>query len=362
MLARTHGQPATPTTHGQGARRPRAPAEPPAAPDRGRPSTWASSTAPPAPTRAHLAAVPDADWPGVSRDVRRGPRPDLEPAHHPDRVARLAGRALRRRRPRSTGSCTTCAPTSGPTSRIGYFAQIPRPGRRPAPRPCRTRSTRSGSRTPRPTSRSPAPCSTSLGADPGHQPAAARPHRLLDAAQHRRRRSATRCWPSTTSRAGSAGSTLAAAALAADLDANWEVLGEAIQTVMRAEVIAGASGMENPYERLKELTRGRRIDRGRPARSSSPGWSIGRGREGRLLDADPGHLHRPRRRAGRPPDLTCGRTAPSAPVAERPELSSVDHAAEGERVAHGIAVAVVVEIDEDLGAVARRCRAGAHRW
>lgn len=48
--------------------------------------------------------------------------------------------------------------------------------------------------------------------------------------------------------------------IAADLDANWEVLGEAIQTVMRAEALAGVEGMENPYERLKELTRGRRVD------------------------------------------------------------------------------------------------------
>ncbi|MDS2173053.1 adenylosuccinate lyase [Nesterenkonia sp. CL21] len=53
---------------------------------------------------------------------------------------------------------------------------------------------------------------------------------------------------------------VAAEVIAADLDANWEVLGEAIQTVMRAEAIAGTSGMENPYERLKELTRGRRVD------------------------------------------------------------------------------------------------------
>ncbi|MDR8018411.1 adenylosuccinate lyase [Nesterenkonia aerolata] len=48
--------------------------------------------------------------------------------------------------------------------------------------------------------------------------------------------------------------------IAADLDANWEVLGEAIQTVMRAEAIAGTPGMDSPYERLKELTRGRRVD------------------------------------------------------------------------------------------------------
>ena len=41
--------------------------------------------------------------------------------------------------------------------------------------------------------------------------------------------------------------------LAADLDANWEVLGEAIQTVMRRY------GCENPYEQLKALTRGQGI-------------------------------------------------------------------------------------------------------
>ncbi|AUZ36328.1 adenylosuccinate lyase [Arthrobacter sp. PGP41] len=51
--------------------------------------------------------------------------------------------------------------------------------------------------------------------------------------------------------------------LAGDLDTNWEVLGEAIQMVMRAEAIAGVEGMENPYERLKDLTRGQRVDAAR---------------------------------------------------------------------------------------------------
>jgi len=41
------------------------------------------------------------------------------------------------------------------------------------------------------------------------------------------------------------------ARLAADLDDNWEVLAEPIQTVMRRY------GVENPYEQLKSLTRGR---------------------------------------------------------------------------------------------------------
>ena len=43
--------------------------------------------------------------------------------------------------------------------------------------------------------------------------------------------------------------------LAADLDENWEVLAEPIQTVMRRY------GIEQPYEKLKALTRGQRVDR-----------------------------------------------------------------------------------------------------
>jgi adenylosuccinate lyase len=42
--------------------------------------------------------------------------------------------------------------------------------------------------------------------------------------------------------------------LNADLDVNWEVLAEAIQTVMRRY------GIEKPYEKLKDLTRGQRVD------------------------------------------------------------------------------------------------------
>ena len=50
-----------------------------------------------------------------------------------------------------------------------------------------------------------------------------------------------------------------AARMARDLDANWAVLGEAVQQAMRAAAIAGATGMANPYERLKELTRGHEV-------------------------------------------------------------------------------------------------------
>ena len=44
------------------------------------------------------------------------------------------------------------------------------------------------------------------------------------------------------------------AALEAELDRNWEVLAEPVQTVMRRY------GIEKPYEKLKELTRGKRVD------------------------------------------------------------------------------------------------------
>ncbi len=44
--------------------------------------------------------------------------------------------------------------------------------------------------------------------------------------------------------------------LAADLDASWEVLAEAVQTVMRRH------GLPNPYEQLKALTRGQGITEG----------------------------------------------------------------------------------------------------
>jgi adenylosuccinate lyase len=47
--------------------------------------------------------------------------------------------------------------------------------------------------------------------------------------------------------------------LESDLDSNWEVLGEAIQTVIRAEVVAGRSSIDDPYAMLKELTRGKRV-------------------------------------------------------------------------------------------------------
>jgi adenylosuccinate lyase len=74
--------------------------------------------------------------------------------------------------------------------------------------------------------------------------------------------------------------------LAADLDGNWEVLGEAVQMVMRAEAIAGVPGLDDPYERLKDLTRGRRVDAAR-MREFASGLGLSAEAEQRLLALTP---------------------------------------------------------------------------
>jgi adenylosuccinate lyase len=54
---------------------------------------------------------------------------------------------------------------------------------------------------------------------------------------------------------------VAESVMAADLADNWEVLTEAIQTVIRAEVVSGRSKINNPYDLLKDLSRGKRLTR-----------------------------------------------------------------------------------------------------
>ena len=75
-------------------------------------------------------------------------------------------------------------------------------------------------------------------------------------------------------------------ALAADLDANWEVLGEAIQTVIRAEVTAGRSSIADPYALLKELTRGHRTGADE-LRDFVRKLDIGEAAKARLLELTP---------------------------------------------------------------------------
>jgi adenylosuccinate lyase len=68
--------------------------------------------------------------------------------------------------------------------------------------------------------------------------------------------------------------------LAADLNESWEVLAEPIQTVMRRY------GIENPYEQLKELTRGKGITK-EALREFIQGLAIPDEAKKRLLDMTP---------------------------------------------------------------------------
>ena len=70
------------------------------------------------------------------------------------------------------------------------------------------------------------------------------------------------------------------AALEAELDKNWEVLAEPVQTVMRRY------GIEKPYEKLKELTRGKRVD-GEGMRAFIDGLEIPADEKTRLKEMTP---------------------------------------------------------------------------
>jgi adenylosuccinate lyase len=71
-----------------------------------------------------------------------------------------------------------------------------------------------------------------------------------------------------------------AARMAEDLDANWELLAEPIQTVMRRY------GVENAYEQLKALTRGQRVD-GESLRKFIAGLSLPEEAKAGLLKLSP---------------------------------------------------------------------------
>jgi adenylosuccinate lyase len=69
--------------------------------------------------------------------------------------------------------------------------------------------------------------------------------------------------------------------LADDLDNAWEIMAEPIQTVMRK------AGIEKPYEKLKELTRGQKIDQ-ETIRTFVEGLELDEADKQRLLQMSPG--------------------------------------------------------------------------
>ena len=255
MLARTHGQPATPTTMGKelavtvsrlARQRARIAAINPLGKFNGATGTYA----------AHLAAAPDIDWPALANEfvtslgLTFNPLTTQIESHDWQaelyQAMSLAGRILH-------GFCVDVWTYIS----LGYFRQIPVAGA-------------TGSST-MPHKVNPIRFEN---AEANLELASA----LLDSlaatlVESRLQRDLT---DSTTQRnvgvafghsllaldnvtRGLGELALDRARLTEDLDANPEVLAEAIQTVIRAEVAAGRSSIADPYAVLKELTRGHRV-------------------------------------------------------------------------------------------------------
>jgi adenylosuccinate lyase len=282
MLSRTHGQPATPTTMGKELavfvwRLERVAAQVAAseylAKFSGATGTWS----------AHLAADPDVDWPGLSRGFIEGLGISFNvlttQIESHDWQVELYDRIRH-----AGGILHNLATDVWTYISLGYFSQIPVPGATGSStmphkiNPIRFEnaeanleiaggllaalaSTLVTSRLQRDLTDS--TTQRNIGVALGHSLLA------LD--------NLTR---------GLGEISLAQAVLDADLDANWEVLAEAIQTVVRAEIAAGRSQISDPYALLKDLTRGRRVG-GPELAEFVDGLDIGDDAKRRLLALTP---------------------------------------------------------------------------
>ncbi len=247
MLARTHGQPATPTTLGKEfanvyARLERAIVAIERVPLKGKINGAVGNY------NAHVVAYPALDWERLAAKVVAGLGLELNPLHDADRAARLDGRALRRLARANTVLIDLDRDVWGYVS-LGYFRQ-------------RMRDGEVGSST-MPHKVNPIDFENSEG-NLGLANAVLR-HLAEKLPVSRWQRDLTDStvlrnmgvalgyallgWVSL--RQGLSKLEVEPARLAADLDASWEVLAEPIQTVMRRY------GLANPYEQLKALTRGR---------------------------------------------------------------------------------------------------------
>lgn len=255
MLSRTHGQPATPTTMGKEmavfVHRLRRVRDQIAGTEYLGKFSGATGT-----FAAHLAAIPDADWPTLAREFVEGLGLTFNPLttqiESHDWQAELYARVSHANRILHNLATDIWTYIS-----LGYFRQIPEPGATGSStmphkiNPIRFENAEANlelssavldslaatlvtSRLQRDLTDSSS--QRNIGVGLGHSLLA------LDNL-HR----------------GLGDIDLDASLLLADLDGNWEILGEAIQTVIRGEVAAGNSSITDPYALLKELTRGHRV-------------------------------------------------------------------------------------------------------
>ena len=196
---------------------------------------------------AHLSAWPAFDWEGFKPPLHRIAWPDLQRIHHPDRAARCHGRAVRRRRARQHHA----------DRRLPRHLDVHLAGLLQAEAEGRRGRLLDHAAQGQPIDFENAEGNFGLAnavlkhspkaADLAH---AARPHRFHRAAQHGRGLGHTVLALDSCLR-GLGKLEANPARLAADLDECWEVLAEPVQTVMRRY------GIENPYEQLRAMTRGK---------------------------------------------------------------------------------------------------------
>ena len=282
MLSRTHGQPATPTTMGKEIavfawRLERVAAQLAASEYLGKFSgatgTWS----------AHVVAAPDADWPEISREfveslgLAFNPLTTQIESH--DWQVELYDRVRH-----AGGILHNLATDVWTYISLGYFAQIPVAGATGSStmphkiNPIRFENAEANLE-----------LSGALFASLGATLVTSRLQRdLTDSTTQRNIGVAFghSLLALDNLHRGLGEISLAEDVLLADLDANWEVLGEAIQTVVRAEVVAGRSSISDPYALLKELTRGRRVGAAELAEFIG-GLEIGDAAKQRLLALTP---------------------------------------------------------------------------
>ncbi|MEN2738730.1 adenylosuccinate lyase [Microbacterium sp. X-17] len=255
MLARTHGQPATPTTMGKElavfvARLARVERQLAAseflAKFSGATGTWS----------AHVAAAPDVSWPTVTREFVESLGLDVNPLttqiEPHDWQVELYDRARH-----AGGILHNLATDIWTYISLGYFSQIPVPGATGSStmphkiNPIRFENAEANLE-----------IAGALFASLSQTLVTSRLQRdLTDSTTQRNIGVAFghSLLALDNLRRGLGEIALAEDVLRADLDGNWEVLAEAIQTVVRAEIVAGRSSISDPYALLKDLTRGHRV-------------------------------------------------------------------------------------------------------
>ncbi|KYJ97087.1 adenylosuccinate lyase [Microbacterium sp. CH1] len=282
MLSRTHGQPATPSTMGKELAvfawrlervRSQIAGSEYLAKFSGATGTWS----------AHLAADPNADWPTIAREYIEGLGLGFNPLttqiESHDWQVELYDRVRH-----AGGILHNLATDIWTYISLGYFAQIPVAGATGSStmphkiNPIRFENAEANLE-----------ISGALLASLGQTLVTSRLQRdLTDSTTQRNIGVAFghSLLALDNLRRGLNAISLSRDVLLADLDVNWEVLAEAIQTVIRAEVVAGRSSIQDPYALLKELTRGHRVGAADLA-SFVEGLEIGDAAKQRLLALTP---------------------------------------------------------------------------